>query len=44
MVSYVDNKYYHVSSLHLVMGNVWSKVIVLDILPIILSISGSMEN
>ena len=43
MVSYVDNKYYHVSSLRLVMSNVWSKGIVLDILPIIILKSGYMK-
>ena len=26
MIRYIDNKFCHVSSLHLVMGNVWSKV------------------
>ena len=36
MVRYFNNKYYHVSSLRLVMGNVCSKGILLDILPIII--------
>ena len=43
MSRYVDNKYYHVSSLHLVMGNVWSKGTVLDTLPIIILKSGYMK-
>ena len=43
MSRYVDNKYYHVSSLHLVMGNVWSKGIALDSLPIIILKSGYMK-
>ena len=43
MSRYVDNKYYHVSSLHLVMGNVWSKGIDLDSLPIIILKSGYMK-
>ena len=43
MSRYVDNKYYHVSSLHLVMGNVWCKGIALDSLPIIILKSGYMK-
>ena len=43
MSRYVDNTYYHESSLHLVMGNVWSKGTVLDTLPIIILKSGCMK-